>query len=54
MVMRGRAMEGYVYVDPLALNKQAIQNWVRLAVAFVQTLPRKADRKPKRREEKRK
>src|SRR6516164_5909572 len=44
MVMRGRTMEGYVYVDPPALNKQAIQNWLQLAVAYVQTLPRKADR----------
>ena len=26
MVMRGRTMEGYVYVDPPALNKQAVQN----------------------------
>jgi TfoX/Sxy family transcriptional regulator of competence genes len=49
MVMRGRAMEGYIYVDPPALNQQAIENWLRLAVAYVQTLPRKADRKPKQR-----
>ena len=49
MVMRGRTMEGYVYVDPPALKKQAVQNWLRLAVAHVQTLPRKADRKPKQR-----
>ncbi len=53
MVMRGRKMEGYVYVDPPALNKQAIQNWLRLAVAYVQTLPKKADRKPKQRNGKR-
>src|SRR5215472_16740109 len=42
IVMRGRAMEGYVYVDPPALSKQAVQNWVHLAVAHVQTLPPKA------------
>ena len=53
MVMRGRAMEGYVYVDPPALKKQAVENWLRLAVAYVQTLPRKADRKPKQRKGKR-
>jgi TfoX/Sxy family transcriptional regulator of competence genes len=53
MVMRGRAMEGYVYVDPPALNKQAVQNWLRPAVAYVQTLPRKPDRKPKQRKGKR-
>jgi TfoX/Sxy family transcriptional regulator of competence genes len=49
MEMRGRTMEGYVYVDPPALNKQAVQNWLRLAVAYVQTLPPKADRKPNQR-----
>jgi TfoX/Sxy family transcriptional regulator of competence genes len=49
MVMRGRTMEGYVYVDPPALNKQAVQNSLRMAVAHVQTLPPKAKRKPKQR-----
>ena len=39
MVMRGRTMEGYIYVDPSALNDQAVQKWLQLAVAFVQTLP---------------
>src|SRR5215471_18949863 len=53
MVMRGRTMEGYIYVDPSTRNKQAIQNWLRLAVAYVQTLPRKADRKSKQRKGKR-
>src|SRR5947207_9900150 len=53
MVMRGRTMEGYVYVDPPALNKQAVQNWLRLAVAYVEALPRKPDRKPKQRKGKR-
>jgi TfoX/Sxy family transcriptional regulator of competence genes len=52
MVMRGRAMEGYVYVDPPALNKQAAQNWLRLAVAYVQTLPKKPNRKAKQRDPK--
>ena len=47
MVMRGRTMEGFVYVDPPALNEQAVQNWLRPAVAYVKTLPRKADRRPK-------
>jgi TfoX/Sxy family transcriptional regulator of competence genes len=49
MVMRGRTMEGYVYVDPPALNKQAVQHWLRLAVFHVQTLPPKTGRKPKQR-----
>jgi TfoX/Sxy family transcriptional regulator of competence genes len=49
MVMRGRTMEGYVYLDPPTLNKQAVQNGLRMAVAHVQTLPPKTGRKPKQR-----
>jgi TfoX/Sxy family transcriptional regulator of competence genes len=45
MVMRGRTMEGYVYVDPPALSKQTVQVGLRMAVAHVQTLPSKAKRK---------
>lgn len=47
MVMRGRTMEGYIYVDPPALSEEAVQAWLQLAVAFVRTLPAKSDRKPK-------
>ena len=54
MVMHGRTMEGYVYVDPPALNKQAVRNWLKLAVAHVQTLTPKAKGKTKRRKEKQK
>ena len=54
MVMRGRTMEGYVYVDSPALNQQAVQHWLRLAVAHVQTLPPKARGKTKQRKGKRK
>lgn len=54
MVMRGRTMEGYVYVDPPALNKQAVQNGLRMAVAHVQTLPPKAKGKTKQRKGRRK
>jgi len=53
MVMRGRTMQGYVYVDPPALNKQAVQGLLRLAVAYVQTLPQKTHQEPKRRKGKR-
>jgi TfoX/Sxy family transcriptional regulator of competence genes len=49
MVMRGRTMEGYVYVDPPALSRQAVLNWIQLAVAHVQTLPPKAKGKSKQR-----
>jgi TfoX/Sxy family transcriptional regulator of competence genes len=49
MVMRGRTMEGYIYVDPPAVNDRALRAWMKLAVGFVQTLPPKAaDSKPKR------
>jgi TfoX/Sxy family transcriptional regulator of competence genes len=41
MEMRGRTMEGYIYVDPPALTGRAVQAWLRLAVDFVQTLPPK-------------
>ena len=47
MVMRGRTMEGYIYVDPPALGDRALRAWLEMAVAFVQTLPTKPERKPK-------
>ena len=54
MVMRGRTVEGYVYVDPPALDQEAVKNWLRLAVTHVHTLPPKLERKPKQRKGKRK
>lgn len=54
MVMRGRAMEGYVRVDLLALRKPAVQHGLRLAIAYVQTLQPKANGKGKQKKEKRK
>jgi TfoX/Sxy family transcriptional regulator of competence genes len=49
MVMRGRAMAGYVRVDPPALNGRTVRAWLRLALPYVQTLPPKsAARKPRR------
>src|ERR1700681_2313326 len=41
MEMRGRTMEGYVYVDPPALDGRALRAWLGLALAFVRTLPPK-------------
>jgi TfoX/Sxy family transcriptional regulator of competence genes len=41
MEMRGRPVEGYVYVDPGVLDDTALQDWVQLALAFVPTLPQK-------------
>ena len=55
MVMRGRTMQDYVYVDTAALNGEMVRKWVPLAVAFVQSLPSKpAAAKPKRAKVKRK
>ena len=48
MLMRGRTMEGYIFVDPPALNQRAIVEWLRLAVCYVKTLPPKSAQKSKR------
>jgi TfoX/Sxy family transcriptional regulator of competence genes len=49
MEMRGRPMEGYIYADPPDLTSGAVQAWLQLAIAFVQTLPPKeAGSKPAR------
>jgi TfoX/Sxy family transcriptional regulator of competence genes len=49
MEMRGRVMEGYILIDPPALTVAAVQAWLQLAIAFVQTLPPKeAGSKPAR------
>src|SRR5690349_5313871 len=45
MVMKGRTMDGYVYVDPPALKDRTVRTWVRLAVTFVKTLPPKPNQK---------
>jgi hypothetical protein len=44
MKMRGRVMEGYVYVDP-PVAPGAVREWVKMARAFVGTLPPKAKAK---------
>jgi TfoX/Sxy family transcriptional regulator of competence genes len=49
MEMRGRTMEGYVYIDPPVPTNDALKAWLDEAVAFVKTLPvRGAGAKPKR------
>ena len=49
MEMRGRAMEGYVYIDPPVPTNNALKTWLDEAAAFVKTLPVKAARaKPKK------
>ena len=41
MEMRGRVMEGYVYVDPATLDMSPLKTWLDGAFAFVATLPPK-------------
>ncbi len=41
MIMKGRTMQGYVYLDPSALTTRGLQELVELAIAFVKTLPPK-------------
>jgi TfoX/Sxy family transcriptional regulator of competence genes len=49
MEVRGRTMEGYVYIDPPVSTNDALKAWLDEAVAFVKTLPVKAaGTKPKR------
>lgn len=45
MVMRGRTLEGYVYVDPPALGAEAVRSWIELALPYVRALPPKAAKK---------
>jgi TfoX/Sxy family transcriptional regulator of competence genes len=42
MIMGGRAMEGYVRLDPPNLIDSDMHALLKLALAFVQTLPQKA------------
>ena len=49
MEMRGKVMEGYVYIDPPVLPYTDIESRLRFACAFVETLPaKKKDAKPPR------
>ncbi len=42
MVMRGRTMPDYVYLDPPPQGEAALRQALSLAIAFVRTLPTKA------------
>jgi TfoX/Sxy family transcriptional regulator of competence genes len=41
MEMRGRPMDGFVFVAPEALDSEAVGAWVGRARTFVETLPAK-------------
>jgi TfoX/Sxy family transcriptional regulator of competence genes len=42
MVMRGKEMPGYVYLDPTSFDDAALKGWLHLAISFVKTLPPKS------------
>ncbi len=44
MQMRGKIMEGYVYVDPPAVSDRAVRAMIRLALPHVKSLPPKIQR----------
>jgi TfoX/Sxy family transcriptional regulator of competence genes len=51
MEMRGKAIEGYIQVEAGSLGDAALKDWVKLALAYVRTLPPKPAKpksKPKR------
>ena len=41
VVMRGRALEGFVWVDPAACDARALRSWIVLADNYVSALPPK-------------
>ena len=53
MEMRGRPMDGYIYVDP-PIELDRVRGWVDMAIAFVQGLPPKAKAKRRPTKQKRK
>ena len=53
MEMRGRPMDGYIYLDP-PIELDAVRAWVDMAIAFVRTLPPKTKAKRQPTKQKRK
>jgi TfoX/Sxy family transcriptional regulator of competence genes len=53
MEMRGRLMDGYIYVDP-PIGPDEVRGWVEMATAFVRTLPPKSKAKRRPTKQKRK
>ena len=39
MMMKGRPLAGYVYVDPATLTARTLKTWLDEATTFVRTLP---------------
>jgi TfoX/Sxy family transcriptional regulator of competence genes len=45
MVMKGRTMQGYIYLDPPYISAPAVQKLLKLAIRFVQALEPKTPRR---------
>ena len=41
MVMRGKTMQGFIWVDPAACDVKALDSWIDLAADYVAGLPPK-------------
>jgi len=48
LVMCGRPMRGFFWVDPAAIEGKALNRWLALAEAHVGMMPAKTGRKAKR------
>jgi hypothetical protein len=44
MVMRGRTMQGFIWVDPSVCDARGLKSWLSLASAYVGRLPAKSKR----------
>jgi len=52
MVMRGRLMTGYIYVDPVPSDPRVVRSWVQSALRHNQTMPSKKATPPIRKKQK--
>jgi hypothetical protein len=44
MVMRGRTMQGFIWVDPETCDARGLKSWLDLAAGYVASLPAKRKR----------
>jgi len=44
MMIGGRRMEGFIWVDPAACDAKSLKSWIGLATAYVEDLPPKKKR----------
>jgi TfoX/Sxy family transcriptional regulator of competence genes len=48
LIMRGRYMKDYVYIDPPGLSPRSVRPLIKMALSFVMTLPPKSKAKSPR------